>query len=86
MQDFKEAARLSASVKALAAEAATADTRTASMADELAELAARASVLSEEVELLEEALAEARRSLALVQWRRSQVCSITATCSVILTT
>jgi len=86
VQDFKEAARLSASVKALAAEAATADTRAASMADELGELAARASVLREEVELLEEALAEARRSLALAQWRRLQVCSITVTCSLTLTT
>ena len=69
---------MSANVKALAAEAAAADARAASMADELAELADRASVRREEVDLLEEALVDARRSLALAQWRRLQVCGTKA--------
>ena len=74
-QDFKEAARLSAEAKALAAEAEEAHARAKAMSDEFAELAARESVQHDEVDLLDEALAEARRSLALAQWRRLQVLS-----------
>ena len=73
LQDFKEAARLSAEAKALAAEAEAAHARATAMADESAELAARESIRREEVDLLDEALWEARRSLALAQWRRLQV-------------
>ncbi len=73
VQDFKEAARLSAESKARAAEAEAASARAAELRGRAAGLESEEAALAGDAARLQGELLAAKRVLALAKWRRLKV-------------